>query len=320
MSGVIAVRAFGPGESRDVDPAEISAYVDEGDWLLWVDVCEPTEDDLNCIEKQFALHPLALEDVRHRHQRPKLEHYPTHAFIVAYTSELQEVDFFIGPTWLISVREHEDGAQEWSVDAAKARFERSRPDRPSSGFLLYVLLDELVDGYFVASENSDDALEELEERIFAEELGDEPSVQQELLAIRRQLVLFRRAVVPLREVVASLLRGDVKWVDEHTRTYLQDVYDHVLRAVDQLDAQRELMGNAVDAHLAIISNRVNAVMKRMTSWGAILLGSTLVAGIYGMNFDHMPELRWKWGYLWALGLMLAITVGGYTYFKRKDWL
>ena len=317
---MITVRAFRDGEAIDADSAEISSYVDGGEWMLWVDVCEFTEDDLICLEKQFALHPLAMEDVRHRQQRPKLEHYPTHAFIVAYTSDLQEVDFFIGPTWLINVREHEEGADAWSVDAAKARFERSRPERVTPGFLLYVLLDELVDGYFVASEKSEDDLEELEERIFAEELGDEPSVQQELLSIRRQLVLFRRAVVPLREVVASLLRGDVKWIDEHTRTYLQDVYDHVLRAVDQLDAQRELMGNAVDAHLAIISNRVNAVMKRMTSWGAILLGSTLVAGIYGMNFEHMPELKWRLGYLWALGIMLALTVIGYSYFKRKDWL
>jgi magnesium transporter len=126
--------------------------------------------------------------------------------------------------------------------------------------------------------------------------------------------------VPLRDVVQVLLRREADWVDDVTATHLQDVYDHVLRAADVVDSQRELMGNAVDAHLAIISNRVNEVMKRMTSWGAILLGSTLVAGIYGMNFEHMPELGWTLGYPFALGLMALITVVGYRYFKGKDWL
>ena len=318
---MITVQVFGPDGDKEVDPAEISHHVAAGDCLIWVDLCEFTEDDLVCIEKQFALHPLAVEDVRQRHQRPKLEHYPSHAFLVAYTSDLQEVDFFVGPTWLISVREHEEGAKAWSADTARARYRRSHPEPPTSGYLLYVLLDELVDGYFVASEAAEDRLEDLEDKIFAEELtSDETSVQQELLEVRKQLVLFRRAVVPLREVVAQLLRGEVKWVDDHTRTYLQDVQDHVLRAVDQIDAQRELMGNAVDAHLAIIANRQNDVMKRMTSWGAILIGSTLVAGIYGMNFEHMPELKWTLGYAWALGIMLMITITGYRYFKRKDWL
>ena len=138
--------------------------------------------------------------------------------------------------------------------------------------------------------------------------------------LRRRLVQFRRAVVPLRDVLASLLRKEVEWVEDHDVVLLQDVFDHVLRMVDLLDSARELMGNAVDAHLAIISNRMNSVMKKMTSWGAIILGSTLVAGIYGMNFRHMPELSWYWGYALALGIMLAITIVGYRYFKRKDWL
>ena len=317
---MIKARAYERGDVREVPSHEISGAVGKDDCFLWVDVSDPNDEDLTCLGEQFTLHPLALEDVRNRQQRPKLEHYPTHAFLVAYTSELQEVDFFIGPSWVISVRESEDGHRAWSVDNARLRFERTCPDPPTSGFLVYVLLDELVDGYFDATEKAEDELEELEDRIFSEQLPNERSVQQQLFDVRRRLLLFRRAVVPLREVLASMLRGEVKWIDEHTTTYLQDVYDHVLRAVDQLDSQRELMGNAVDAHLAIISNRMNGVMKRMTSWGAILLGSTLVAGIYGMNFDHMPELHWRFGYLWAIGLMIVITLIGYWYFSRKDWL
>jgi magnesium transporter len=261
-----------------------------------------------------------MEDVRMHHQRPKLEHYPTHSFVVAYSSELQEVDLFVGPNWVVSVREDDGQGRAWAVDGARTRFDRSHGDDLSPGYLLYVLLDEIVDGYFDATDRAEDALEELEERIFGEELADERTVQQELFDVRRHLLVFRRAVVPLREVVGSLMRREVDWVDELTATHLQDVYDHVLRAVDLLDGQRELMGNAVDAHLAIISNRMNGVMKKMTSWGAILLGSTLVAGIYGMNFEHMPELKWRFGYGYALGVMALFTIVGYRFFRTKDWL
>ncbi|MCA1692513.1 MAG: magnesium/cobalt transporter CorA [Actinobacteria bacterium] len=317
---MISVRSYTKGESAELDPAEISEVLDNPDCLVWVDVSDPSEDDLACLQEEFALHPLAVEDVRHRHQRPKLEHYPSHAFVVAYTATLQEVDFFLGPTWLVSVRGAHEGTPAWSAEGSRTRFERTHPDPPTSAFLLYVLLDEVVDGYFTAAESTEDELEDLEERIFAEEMPDERTIQQELFEVRRRLLMFRRAVVPLREVLAALLRGEVEWIDQTTLTHLQDVYDHVLRAADHIDSQRELMGNAVDAHLAIISNRMNSVMKRMTSWGAILLGSTLVAGIYGMNFEHMPELGWELGYAWALGIMALVTIIGYTFFKRRDWL
>jgi magnesium transporter len=221
---------------------------------------------------------------------------------------------------LISVREAPPFEGDTFVDAARQRFDRTRPGHTTVGFLLYVLLDELVDDYFDATEVTEDTLEQLEDSIFAEDVADERAVQEQLFGVRRRLVEFRRAVVPLRDVMSALLRKEVEWIDDAAVIHLQDVYDHVLRVVDHLDSQRELMGNAVDAHLAIISNRMNRVMKRMTSWGAILLGSTLVAGIYGMNFTHMPELKWRLGYPYALGLMVVITVTGYRYFKKRDYL
>jgi magnesium transporter len=319
---MIAVRVHrGASVSEEVDTSKISDLLDEGDGcMVWVDVVEPSEDDLACLEEEFSLHPLAMEDVRHHHQRPKLEHYPTHDFLVAYSSDLQEVDVFVGPRWVVTVRETDEAGRSWRVDAARSRFERSRPADAGPGFLVYVLLDSLVDGYFEATDRVEDELEDLEERIFGEQLPDETETQEELFDIRRKLLVFRRAVVPLREVLSELMRGEFEWLDATTRVHLQDVYDHVLRAVDMVDGLRELMGNAVDAHLAIISNRMNQVMKMMTSWGAILLGSTLIAGIYGMNFRHMPELKWRYGYAWALGLMLTLTVVGYAYFKKRDWL
>ena len=317
---MIEVHSYHNGDVKELDASEISDVLEDPERMLWVDVCGPTDEDLTCLQDEFSLHPLAIEDVRHRHQRPKLELYDDHVFIVAYTSKLQEVDFFWGPNWLVSVRDDGDPDLIWSPESARTRFDRTRPERPSSSFLLYVLLDEVVDGYFTATDASEDVLEDLEERIFGERLDDEQKMQEELFDVRRQLLMFRRAVAPLREVVAAILRKDVKWVDETTLTHMQDVYDHVLRATDQVDTQRELVNNAVDAHLAIISNRMNAVMKKTSSWGAILVAATLVAGVYGMNFEHMPELTWQMGYAWALGLMLAVTSMLWWYFRRKDWL
>lgn len=317
---MITARCYPQGVGREIEPSEISEEIKVDDQLVWVDITAPTEAELAMVQEEFSLHPLAMEDVRERHQRPKLEHYPDHAFIVAYTAERIELDVFIGPSWLITVREKEPLEDPSFIDAARTRFERIRPEHATVGFLLYVILDEVVDGYFSRNDEVEDELEELEDSIFSEQPVDERLVQQNLFDIRRRLITYRRLAMPTRDVLAALLRREVEWVDENAVIHLQDVFDHVLRAIDMVDNHRELMGNAVDAHLAIMSNRMNKVMKRMTSWGAILLGSTLVTGVYGMNFRHMPELTWHWGFWWALAIMAFITVAGYLWFRAKDWL
>ncbi|HVF12997.1 MAG TPA: magnesium/cobalt transporter CorA [Acidimicrobiales bacterium] len=300
---------------KEIPTPAVSELVGVDNRILWVDLVDPTEDDLARVQEEFSLHPLAMEDIRERHQRPKIETYPSHSFVVAYTGQRHELEMFVGVGWLVTVR-----PEEWETGPVRDRFARVQVDKPTVGFLVYVLLDEIVDGYFTATDEIEESLEQLEESIFSERLSQEEDIQETLFTVRRRLMEFRRVIVPLRDVVQALLRREADWVDDDTATHLQDVYDHVLRAVDVLDSQRELMGNAVDAHLAIISNQVNNVMKRMTSWGAILLGSTLVAGIYGMNFDHMPELHWILGYPFALGLMMTITICGYRYFKARRWL
>jgi len=310
----------GSGRSAEIEPADISETVGRAHTIIWVDATDPTAADLECIQHEFDLHYLALEDATKHGQRPKLERYPSHAFVVAYGGDLSEVDVFFGPGWLVTVRAGDGEQKAWSPGSARRRFERSGPEEATSGFLLYVVLDTIVDEYFARADRIEERIEQLEDMIFADTPAPEPDVQSELYALRRELLVFRRRVQPLREVVAALLRREIEWVDELARTHLQDVYDHVLRATDQLDAQRELLGNAVDAHLALISNRMNQVMKKMTSWGALLLGATLIAGIYGMNFEHMPELGWRYGYPFALGLMLALTAAGWAYFRRKEWL
>jgi magnesium transporter len=308
------------GARHDIDSADISEIVGAKDTLVWVDVIDPTADDFRCIQEEFSLHHLAIEDAEKHGQRPKLDIYSTHGFVVAYSAGLAEVDVFVGPGWIVTVRGRNEEGETWPIEGARRRFELSGPEEATSGFLLYIILDDLVDGYFNRIDATEDELEVIEERIFAEEYSDEREMQQDLYGLRRTLITFRRKVQPLREVVSSILRRELEWIDELALVHFQDVQDHVLRATDSIDAQRELMGNAVDAHLAIMSNKMNDVMKKMTSWGAILLGSTLVAGIYGMNFKHMPELGWRLGYPYALGIMVAITVVGYLQFKKRDWL
>ena len=280
---------------------------------------DPSAEELQSLTRDFGLHPMAVEDVTESGQRPKLEIYDNHAFLVAYSTSLSEVDVFIGADWVVTVRERNDKGEVWEPSIAKARCERVGGDTRTVGVVVHSILDEIVDGYFVALDASEDRIEAIEEAVFSDEMR-ERDIQQQLFAIRRELVTFRRKVIPLRDVLAGLLRGEVSAIDQPALLLLQDVYDHLLRVVDTIDSHRELMGNAVDAHLAIISNRMNDVMKRMTSWGALLLGATLIAGIYGMNFQHMPELGWEYGYPFALGLMVLLTVTGYFYFRRRDWL
>ena len=308
------------GTSHLHDPAEIATIVKRSDELVWVDVLDPNEADFRCLCQEFGLHPLAVEDAQKHGQRPKLEHYANHSFVVAYSREMAEVDLFIGPSWLITVRERNPNGEVCRIDAIRTRFQRESPHQTTVGHLVYVVLDELVDGYLDRTDAIEDEVEGIEERIILDQVGAPIEVQTQLLGLRRQLLEFRKVVLPLRDVLGRLQRGEVESVDAVAREQLQDVVDHAYRVVDQLDQERELIGNAVDAHNALIANRMNEVMKRMTSWGAILIASTLIAGVYGMNFEHMPELGWKYGYAWALGLMGVITVLGYRYFKKKDWL
>ena len=163
-------------------------------------------------------------------------------------------------------------------------------------------------------------LEAIEDRIFGETLVEEQAVQQELFAVRRDLLVLRRAVVPLRDVLQAVLRHEVQWIDGEALVMCRDTFDKLLRAVDIVDELRELVGNAVEAHLAVVSNQMNLVMKQLTAWGSIVFGATLIAGIYGMNFANMPELDWQLGYPFALCLMLLLSAVLYRAFRRRKWL
>jgi magnesium transporter len=312
--GIAHHQGLGPARDRLADRA----------CTIWVDATGPDEGDLEAATELLGLHELAVEDVCKHGQRAKLERYPRHAFLVAYArasdGELSELDVFLGANWIFTVRERNADGEVLDISDVKDRLERRRDLQPSPGSILYALLDTVVDGYFEAIEKAEDRLEDVEEALFSDSPPPDGSFQQDLLEIRRRLILFRRRVVPLRDVVLSILRGEVEQIEKEALLYFEDVLDHLLRVVDQIDLQRELVGNVVDASLALSGNRMNQVMKKMTSWGAILIVATLIAGIYGMNFTNMPELRWHYGYFAALGTMVVVTLALYAYFKRKGWL
>ena len=286
----------------------------------WVDIVDATDEDLLTAAATYGLRERTFDEANRRARRPTLQRYSDHAYLVAFSGELAEIDMYLGPTWLITVRRHDPEGKEWEPAAAMERFERQCGDDPSSGRLLMTILDQLVDGYFDTTDEIEDRIEALEDRIFGESLKNEQEIQHDLYAIRSDLIDFRRAVMPLREVLGVLARQEVTWITGEALVQCRDTYDKLLRAVDVVDDQRELIGNAVDAHLAVMANQMNLVMKKLTAGGSIVFGATLIAGIYGMNFDNMPELHWRYGYPLALVAMAALSALLYRMFRSRDWL
>jgi magnesium transporter len=233
-----------------------------------------------------------------------------------------EMAAFTGRNYLVTVRKE----PVFDIgEAVKRTGAHTDLCKEGGAYLLYILLDEVVDGYFTALETLEDVGEEIEDRVFGEDQrreagGDGGGEQSDIFRLKKQLLKFRRVIAPLREVLDVMQRRTIDVVTAPLEPYYRDVYDHVLRATDFLDNLRDILSSALEAHLAVISNRLNEVMKRLTSWGAIILVPTLIAGIYGMNFRHMPELIWQVGYPMALGLMVLSGLILFRAFRRRGWL
>ncbi|MEO7397565.1 MAG: magnesium transporter CorA family protein [Ilumatobacteraceae bacterium] len=288
--------------------------------LQWIDIVDPSDEDLRTAADGYGLSDHTFDEANRRASRPMLQRFVDHAYLVAFSGSLAEIDMYIGPAWIVTVRRHDPDGHEWDPNVAMVRFERRCGGAPDSGKLLLTILDELVDGYFDSTDQIEIRIEGIEERIFGDNAHIEKTIQQELFGIRRELLELRRVVMPMREVLAALLRLEVPWINGEAIAQCRDTYDKLLRVVDVVDDQRELIGNAVDAHLAVMSNQMNSAMKTLTAWGSIVFGATLIAGIYGMNFEHMPELEWQYGYPFALGLMAVLGLALYRLMRRRDWL
>jgi len=285
----------------------------------WTDVVDATAEELDSLDGRYGLGDRTFDEARRRSARPTMQRFSDHAYVVAFSGSLAEIDMYVGNGWFITVRRHDEEGREWNPQVALDRISRLG-DATNSGMMLAVVIEELVDGYFDTSDVLEDRLESIEDSIFGEVPQTEQRVQADLFGVRRELLQLRRAVVPLREVLSAFLRKEVQWVDGEALIVLRDTFDKLLRAVDLVDELRELVGNAVEAHLAVMSNQMNLVMKQLTAWGSIVFGATLIAGIYGMNFRHMPELTWVSGYPFALGLMVLQSLVLYRTFKRRNWL
>jgi magnesium transporter len=304
--------------------AEISDYLADRESVIWLDLRDPDRDDLNVLSEEFGLHPLAVEDATQEHERPKLDRYRSHLFMTAYAVHLDpvsgrlatsELAAFITPQALITVRK-DDGLDISSV----LGYWDSSPDLAGNGvgFLLYGLIDNIVDGHFAAVRTLDDTIEDLEDQLFDDRPHDR-EVQRRSFELRKSLVLLRRVVLPMREVVNSLMRRDLHVVDDALQPYYQDVYDHVLRATEWTESLRDLVTTILETNLTITGNRMNIITKKVTSWAAIIAVPTFITGFYGMNVPY-PGFEKHWGVGVSVGIMLVSAIVLYVVFRVKDWL
>lgn len=307
-------------ELTDARFGELSALIRDPATLVWVSATAPSDEDIGRLADAFGLHELAVEDLRRRNQRPKLDTYANQFMIVAYEAVpdddqgTSEVHLFVGPGWVLSVH----WAATPALDAARQRFRAAADEETdTAGELLYVLLDSAVDSYFPVLDGISERIDGLEDRVLE---GDtERESLREILTLKRRLLELRRVLAPMREVANALLRHDLSLVRESALPYYQDLYDHLVRVLDQVDLYRDLLASVLDARLSVVSNSLNTIMKRLTALTVVLMVPTLIAGIYGMNFHVMPELSWPFGYAWALGLMAVSVTAAVVFFWRRDW-
>jgi magnesium transporter len=303
----------------DESPAleSISDCIEDRQKIVWLDLQDPNDEDVELLRCEFGFHELALEDVIRRSERPKIDHYDGYYFMVFYAvtrGGSTEVNLFIGPNYLVTIHpgevpEIEATVARWRLNADRLGHDVAVP--------IYSLLDAIVDGYFPVVDEITEAVEEIETAMF-EPRGEVH--QKEIFALKRELLNLRRVIAPEREVLNTLIRRDEPILGERTLPYFQDIYDHLIRIMDAADLSRDQLTGLLDAHLSVVSNRLNGVMKRMTALATILMSVNLVASNYGMNFTVMPELGWPHGYAWALGLMIVVGIVLTVVFKRIDWL
>jgi magnesium transporter len=306
----------------DIRVEEISDYVKRPECFVWVAIKDPTEEELETMRREFDLHPLAVEDAHRGHQRPKVEEYGDSLFTVMHIVELKgdeaevaEVDVFTGPNYVLSVRR----GTEHGFVAVRERTERE-PEmlRHGSGFVLYALMDNVVDRYFPVVDALEVELEKLEERIFAG--GSPKAIIEELYTLKHKLMVLRHAVDPLIEATHRLYGGRVPQVCIGTQEYFRDVHDHLIRVSQGIDGLRDTVATAMSVNLSMITLTENEVTKRLASYAALVAIPTMIAGIYGMNFKYMPELEIPWMYPAVLAVMAVLDLYLYARLRKAGWL
>jgi magnesium transporter len=306
----------------DISKEDISEYVKRPDCFVWVGLKDPTPDELEEMRKEFGLHELAVEDARHGHQRPKIEEYGNSLFAVLQTVEIKEaelhvgeVDIFVGPNYILSVRLH----TERGFADVRARCERE-PHllKHGAAYVFYALMDTVVDRYFPILDALESELEKIEEQIFMRNTAR--SNIEALYALKKSLMILKHAVDPLMEAVSKLYGGRVPQICSGMGEYFRDVFDHLQRLHATIEGIRDMQTTAIQVNLGMISLNETEVTKKLAAWAAIIGVPTMIAGIYGMNFKNMPELDWVWGYPVSVAMMVAIDIWLYLQFKKIKWL
>jgi magnesium transporter len=309
---------------EDFPVDDISEHLATQGAVVWVDLFAPGIDDLAVVTEELGLHHLAVADAVGTRQRPKLDRYRTHDFLNMYAValdehsgalRLSELSAFITHSALVTVRKDD----VFDMDAVVARWDES-PDltRHGVGFLLYALVDHVVDGHFQTVQDLDEEIEALEDELFDERVGTQ-ALQRRSFAVRKSLVTLRRVVLPMREVVNTLLRRDLQVVGDEMAPYYQDVYDHVLRATEWTESLRDLVTTILETNLTLQGNRLNVITKKVTSWAAIIAVPTAITGWYGQNLPY-PGFADRSGLIASVVLIVAVSGGLYLTFRRKDWL
>jgi magnesium transporter len=308
----------------DIAKEAISEYVRRPDCFVWVALHDASDAELAEMQEEFGLHELAVEDARHGHERPKIEEYGSSVFAVLHTVEmtaqgelrLGEVDIFVGANYVLSVRNR----SEQGFVGVRTRCE-NEPHllRHGAGYVFYALMDTVVDRYFPVLDSLESELERIEEQIFA--VGDSARANIEALyALKQKLMTLKHAAGPLLEAVGKLHGGRVPQVCQGTQEYFRDVYDHLIRINHSIDSIRDMVTTALSVNLSLITLQENETTKRLAAYAALVAVPTMIAGIYGMNFEHMPELNWYLGYPVVVGTMVAIDAYLFYRFRKTGWL
>jgi len=306
----------------DLPVEKISDYISHPDCFVWVALRDTTDAELDKMQEEFGLHDLAIEDARHGHQRPKIEEYGDTLFVVMHIVEADhseltvgEFSVFVGRNFILSIRNRSNR----SFLGVRERCERE-PEllRLGSGFVLYTLMDAVVDRYFPVIDDLESQLESIEERLF--DKGAALTNIEQLYELKRKVVVIKHAVLPLMEATGKLHGGRVPPVCAATQEYFRDVYDHLTRINATIDAMRDTITTAILVCQSTVSIEQNVINKQLAAWAAIFAIATVFTGIWGMNFQHMPELQWDYSYPVALLIIIAVCGFLYLRFKRSDWL
>jgi magnesium transporter len=323
---IVDLAVYSDGQRREGELDLATAYDqcahDNSSWV-WIGLHQPTEEEFDSVKEEFALHPLAVEDAIKAHQRPKLEEYGDSLFFVfkpaRYHHDTEEVEFgeilvFMGSGFLITVR-HGDTTELAEV---RKRIEGD-PEvlRRGPAGVLHAIVDRIVDDYMPVLEGVEDDIEEVEEQAFS---PDRVNPAQRIYHLKREVLDLHRATGPLVEPLRQLSQDQREYVPEEMHSYFRDVYDHAVRVNETVENFREMLNSVLGANLTQVTVRQNDDVRKISAWVAILAVPTMIAGVYGMNFEHMPELRWEFGYPLVVGIMLTACTSLYFYFKRVGWL